>query len=200
MAHYRDDFVVCFQYREAAERFLQDLRARLKKFGLCLHPDKTRLIEFGRFAERDRRKRNEGRPKMFDFLGFTHYCRKTRKGGFGLGRKPIAKRMACFVKRIHNEAPTTDAPTGAPNGSVVWAGTQRMAELLCHTMEYAVSTAVLQVPEMDLVASTTSTLPAGPNDMGATEPVSRTVLAETENPTRLAGKTIYRHARRCNLR
>ena len=75
-----------------------------------------------------------------------------------------------------------------------------MAELLCRTMEYAVSTEVLQVPEKDLVASTTSTLPAGPNDMGATEPVSRTVLAETENSTRLAGKTIYRHARRCNPR
>ena len=75
-----------------------------------------------------------------------------------------------------------------------------MAELLCRPMEYAVSTEVLQVPEKDLVASTTSTFPAGPNDMGATEPVSRTVLAETENSTRLAGKTIYRHARRCNPR
>ena len=80
------------------------------------------------------------------------------------------------------------------------AGTQRMAQLLCRTVEYAVSTEVLQVPEMDLVASTTSTFPAGPNDMGATKPVGRTTLAEIENTTRLAGKTIYRHARRCNPR
>ena len=103
IVRYADDFVVCFQYKEEAERFLQELRARLKQFGLRLHRDKTRLIEFGRFAERDRSKRGEGRPKTFDFLGFTHYCRKTRSGGFGLGRKPIAKRMARFLKRTQEE-------------------------------------------------------------------------------------------------
>ena len=73
---------------------------RLEKFGLRLHPDKTRLMEFGRFAEGDRKKRGDGCPKTFDFLGFTHYCCKTRKGRFRLGRKPIAKRMARFVKRM----------------------------------------------------------------------------------------------------
>ena len=98
-----DDFVVRFQYKVEAERFLQDLRVRLEKFGLSLHPDKTRLIEFGREAERNRRERGEGRLKTFDFLGFTHYCRKTRSGRFGLGRKPIAKRMARFLKRIREE-------------------------------------------------------------------------------------------------
>ncbi len=103
IVRYADDFVVCFQYKAAAERFLQDLRARLEKFGLSLHPDKTRLIEFGRFAEEGCKKRRESRPKTFDFLGFTHYCRKTRKGRFGLGRKPIAKRMARFVMRIYVE-------------------------------------------------------------------------------------------------
>jgi len=103
IVRYADDFVVCFQYKVEAERFLQDLRVRLEKFGLSLHPDKTRLIEFGRDAEGDRRDRGEGRPKTFDFLGFTHYCRKTRSGRFGLGRKPIAKRMARFLKRIRGE-------------------------------------------------------------------------------------------------
>ena len=100
MVRYADDFVVCFQYRWEAERFLEDLRDRLKKFGLRLHPDKTRWIEFGRFAETNRRKRGERRPETFDFLGFTHYCRKTRRGRFGLGRKPIAKRMVGFLKRM----------------------------------------------------------------------------------------------------
>ena len=103
IVRYADDFVVCFQYKVAAERFLHALRERLEKFGLSLHPDKTRLIEFGRYAERDRRKRGEGRPKTFDFLGFTHYCRKTRSGGYGLGRKPIAKRMTRFLNRIRDE-------------------------------------------------------------------------------------------------
>ena len=103
IVRYADDFVVGFQYKWEAERFLRDLRTRLDKFGLCLHPGKTRLIEFGRFAERDRRKRGEGRPATFDFLGFTHYCRKTQSGRFGLGRKPIAKRMAKFLTRIRAE-------------------------------------------------------------------------------------------------
>ena len=103
IVRYADDFVVCFQYRREAKRFLRELHERLKKFGLSLHPGKTRLIKFGRFAGKDRKRRGEGRPETFDFLGFTHYCRRTRKGQFGLGRKPIAKRMARFLKRIKKQ-------------------------------------------------------------------------------------------------
>ncbi len=87
---YADDFVVCFQYKGTAQRYLRALRDRLDTFGLRLYPRKTRLIEFGRFAEEDRRKRGEGRPETFDFLGFTHYCRRDRRGRFSLGRKPIS--------------------------------------------------------------------------------------------------------------
>jgi group II intron reverse transcriptase/maturase len=112
---YADDFVVGFQYRADAERFLRDLRQRLDKFGLCLHPDKTRLIEFGCFAAGNRRRRGEGRPDTFDFLGFTHYCRTTRGGRFGLGRKPIAKRMSrkltglyqMLKRRMHEDVRAT---------------------------------------------------------------------------------------------
>ena len=90
---YADDFVVAAQYRGDAERFLQDVQARFAQFGLRTHPDKTRLIEFGRFAAANRRKRGQGNPETFDFLGFTHYCREKRNGRFGLGRKPVGKRM-----------------------------------------------------------------------------------------------------------
>jgi len=79
---------------------LRDLRVRLGKFGLSLHPDKTRLIEFGRFAEVNRKWRGQPRLNTFVFLGFTYYCRKTRSGRFGFGRKPIANRMARFLKRV----------------------------------------------------------------------------------------------------
>ena len=72
-------------------------------FGLELHPDKTRLIEFGRFAIKDRRQRGLGKPETFDFLGFTHYCAKDRKGRFQLGRKPVSKRMRRTLKRIKEE-------------------------------------------------------------------------------------------------
>ncbi len=100
IVRYADDYVAGFECKEDAEQFLKDIEERLSEFGLNLHPDKTRLIEFGRYAMEDRKKRGERRPETFDFLGFTHYCRKTRKGRFGLGRKPIAKRMARTIKRI----------------------------------------------------------------------------------------------------
>ena len=100
MVRYADDFVVGFQDRGDAERFLRDLRRRLEQFGLQLHPDKTRLIEFGRYAAERREKRGEGRPETFDFLGFTHCCGKTRKGTFTIKRKSIAKRMRAKLQKI----------------------------------------------------------------------------------------------------
>ena len=92
--------VVGFECKEDAEQFLEDIKERLSEFGLNLHPEKTRLIEFGRSAIEDRKRRGEGKPETFDFLGFTHYCRKTREGWFGLGRKPVAKRMTRTLKRV----------------------------------------------------------------------------------------------------
>ena len=103
IVRYADDFVVGFQHQGDAERFLRDLKVRLDKFALELHPDKTRLIEFGRFATVNRRKRGLRRPETFDFLGFTHYCRTQRDGMFGLGRKPVAKRVTRTLKRIKEE-------------------------------------------------------------------------------------------------
>jgi group II intron reverse transcriptase/maturase len=94
IVRYADDFVLGFQHRRDAERFLKDLRERLDRFGLSLHPDKTRLLEFGRFASPNRRRRGEGRPESFAFLGFTHICSRTRKGNrFTVKRKTIAKRL-----------------------------------------------------------------------------------------------------------
>ena len=100
IVRYADDFVLGFQYRSDAERFRRDATARLARYGLDLHPDKTRLLEFGRFAAANRKRRGQGKPETFDFLGFTHYCRRTRGGRFGLGRKPIAKRMNRTLQAI----------------------------------------------------------------------------------------------------
>jgi group II intron reverse transcriptase/maturase len=93
VVRYADDNVLGFQYRADADRFLEDFRKRLRRFGLELHPDKTRRIEFGRFAEQDRKRRGEGKPETFDFLGFTHISGKDRNGSFALKRKTIGKRM-----------------------------------------------------------------------------------------------------------
>lgn len=100
IVRYADDFVVGFQYKRDAERFLDAARERFGRFELALHPDKTRLIEFGRFAHVNRQERGQGKPETFDFLGFTHYCTKYRNGDFQLGRKPVAKRMNRTLKRI----------------------------------------------------------------------------------------------------
>ena len=100
IVRYADDFVVGFQYKQEAERFLDDLKRRLARFGLDLHPKKTRLVEFGRFAAASRKRRGQSRPQTFDFLGFTHYVTTTRKGRFRLGRKPMAKRMGRTLQRI----------------------------------------------------------------------------------------------------
>ena len=97
---YADDSVLGFQKKEAAERFLDQMRERLAKFGLSLHPDKTRLIEFGRFAEENRRVRGQRRPETFDFLGFTHCCGKDRQGRFQVIRLTIKKRMRATLAAI----------------------------------------------------------------------------------------------------
>jgi RNA-directed DNA polymerase len=98
IVRFADDFVVGFEYREDAERFWADLRERLAQFHLELNAEKTRLIEFGRFAARDRQARGLGKPETFQFLGFTHACAKTRKGRFKLKRITDSKRVRAKLR------------------------------------------------------------------------------------------------------
>jgi group II intron reverse transcriptase/maturase len=122
VVRYADDAVLGFQYREEAEKFLEQLRERVGKFGLELHPEKTRLIEFGRYATERRGKRGEGKPETFNFLGFTHICgRNHQTGNFQVYRKTIGKRMAAKLKqigeklreRMHESIPDTSKWLGA---------------------------------------------------------------------------------------
>ena len=103
VVRYADDNVLGFQHRSDADRFLEDFRERLRKFGLELHPDKTRRIEFGRFAEQDRKRRGEGKPETFDFLGLTHISGKDRNGSFALKRKTISKRLRARLLEIKQQ-------------------------------------------------------------------------------------------------
>jgi len=103
VTRFADDFVVGFQYLGDAKRFLDDLRERFAKFNLELHPDKTRLIEFGRFAASNRKERGLPKPETFDFLGFTHVCGKTRDGRFWLRRITIKKRLRAKLKQVKAE-------------------------------------------------------------------------------------------------
>jgi group II intron reverse transcriptase/maturase len=100
VVRYADDNVLGFQYRDEADRFLEEFRERLAKFGLELHPDKTRRIEFGRFAQQNRERRGEGKPETFDFLGFTHICAKNRNGNYAIKRHTIGKRLRAKLAEI----------------------------------------------------------------------------------------------------
>jgi group II intron reverse transcriptase/maturase len=104
VVRYADDIVVGFECRADAERFLAGWRERLQKFGLEFHPDKTRLIEFGRHAAENRKRRGEDKPEVFNFLGFTHICGKTRKTGrFIVKRKTIRKRLSTKLSEVKEE-------------------------------------------------------------------------------------------------
>ena len=103
VTRFADDFVAGFEHRGDARQFLHDLRQRFAKFGLELHPDKTRLIEFGRYAAKNRAAKGLGKPETFDFLGFTHICAKTRSGKFQLRRVTISKRMRAKLHEVKDQ-------------------------------------------------------------------------------------------------
>lgn len=99
-----DDFVMGFQYQQDAQRCLAQLRSRFGKFALQLHPEKTRLIRFGRFARRDcRRFDGKNKPETFNFLGFTHFCGQTRRGVFLVGRKTIRDRLTAKLHSVRTQ-------------------------------------------------------------------------------------------------
>jgi len=102
LVRYIDDFIVCFEHKSDAERFISVLEKRLAKFSLALEPSKTRLIEFGRFAERNARAKG-GKPETMYFLGFTHYCTTSRKGNFRVGRKTERMRLKRSIQNLQNK-------------------------------------------------------------------------------------------------
>ena len=103
IVRYADDFVVGFQGKADAEKFLADLRERFAKFALELHPEKTRLFEFGAYADQNRKRRGKGKPETFNFLGFTHICGKKRNGRFTVLRQTIRKRLQAKLAEIKEE-------------------------------------------------------------------------------------------------
>jgi group II intron reverse transcriptase/maturase len=96
---FADDYLACFQHREDAERFLEEMKARLAEFHLEIEPSKTKLLEFGRYAE-ERTGRRHQKPETFDFLGFTHYCGQTRQGRFKVKRKTASKKYRAKLKEV----------------------------------------------------------------------------------------------------
>ena len=100
VVRYSDDFILGFQYQSDAKDFLRLLKQRLESYNLTLHPEKTRLIELGRFAMENHKNAGEKKPQTFDFLGFTHYCSTARNGMLVVKRLSIKKRMRKKLKSI----------------------------------------------------------------------------------------------------
>ena len=100
VVRYADDLVVGFQHKDEAERFLKEFAERLANYGLELHPEKTRLIEFGRFAQKRRKERGEGEPESFAFLGFTHKCGVNKKGYYAVWRQTVRKRLEAKLQAV----------------------------------------------------------------------------------------------------
>jgi RNA-directed DNA polymerase len=103
VVRYADDAIVGFQHKSEAEQFLTDLRERFRKFHLDLHPDKTRLLEFGPFAAENRRRRGRGKPETFNFLGFTHICGKKRNGRYTVLRQTMRSRLQTKLNAVKTE-------------------------------------------------------------------------------------------------
>jgi group II intron reverse transcriptase/maturase len=103
IVRYADDIVAGFEHEADARRYLDAMRQRLEAFSLSLHPDKTRVIRFGRFAAQQRKERGQGKPETFDFLGFTFICGQKRRGGFLLKRKTRRDRMRAKLKAVKEE-------------------------------------------------------------------------------------------------
>lgn len=103
VVRYADDFVVGFQHESDAKRFLEELRERFRQFNLELHAEKTRILEFGRFARERRERRGDGKPMTFNFLGFTHVCDKTRRGKFTVLRRTMARRARAKLSALKQE-------------------------------------------------------------------------------------------------
>ena len=190
LVRYADDFVAGFQRRADAERFFRDLEERCAEFGLELHPEKTRLVEFGRFATANRRRRGERKPETFDFLGFTHYCAKTRKGRFRLGRKPSAKQDEPDLAPGGGEAVETTARGSLGGGEMAGTGPERLAQLFCGPGEYAMATKLLLSAATAVAASVAPPVSARPLQLETAATDGRAALAVREDSSPVAGATV----------
>ena len=170
VTRFADDFVVGFQYLDDARQFLSELRERFVKFNLELYPDKTRLIEFGRFAVQNRRKRGLGKPETFEFLGFTHLCGKTRNGRFWLRRITIKKRMRAKLKQLKVELRRRRHWPIPEQGG--WLASVVRGHLNYYAVPGNIDAVTAfrdQVPAA-LVRDASASQPASPNDLGPVRP------------------------------
>ena len=167
LVRFADDYVAGFEHRDDAERFLADLRDRFAEFGLELHPEKTRLIEFGRYAAENRASRGDRKPETFEFLGFTHMCAKTTERTVQAQAGHEQEASAGQAARGEDRDAATPAPTRSPNRD---AGSPASCAGTSPTTRCPTTSGRSNVPRSGhspLARGAPASQPAGPGDVGA---------------------------------
>ena len=178
VVRYADDIVVGFQSEADAKRFWAELAERFRKFRLELHPEKTRLLEFGRFAARNRKQRGEGKPETFDFLGFTHICGKKRSNGyFTVVRQTIRKRLQAKLNEVKDRVQTAHARPHPGNRQVVAGGCGWTHPLLRSAHERRRAESVPLSDRPALAPGALAPQPEGPRSLGTNAALDRPLAA-----------------------
>jgi group II intron reverse transcriptase/maturase len=194
IVRWADDFVVGFEHREDAERFWSELRDRLAKFGLELNAEKTRLIEFGRHAARDRTARGLGEPETFQFLGFTHVCGKTRKTGrFKLKRITDSKAGARQASRRQTRDGRADAPAHSGAGLLAGQRPARALRLLRGARQHRGAPRLPRRAHPALAAVASAAQSTQPVDLGADGAPGRPMATSTADSASLARAAVRRY-------
>ena len=169
IVRYADDFIVGFQHEVDARRFLDEMRARLQEFALSLHPEKTRLIEFGRFAANNRKQRGLGKPETFNFLGFTFICGNIPPGQIPAQTEDPARPHAGEAADGQGGDATAHAPANSPTGKMAAAGRPRLLQLPCSADELSSTHGIPGRDHQTLAKGTLPTQPEGRSHLGSDE-------------------------------
>ena len=171
IVRYADDFIVGFQHESDAQRFLNEMRDRLREFALSLHPEKTRLIEFGRFAAERRQRRGLGKPETFNFLGFTFICGKTRAGEIPDQTENPSGPHAGKATGDQAGNATAHAPADPRAGEMAGAGCPRLLQLPRSAHQWSGTRSVPASRHQSLAAHAAASQSEGSYDVGTDDAV-----------------------------
>ena len=186
IVRYADDFIVGFEHESDARRFLDAMRERLGKFALSLHPEKTRLIEFGRYAAENRKRRGLGKPETFNFLGFTFICGKSRRGKFLIKRKTRRDRMRAKLQAIKQELRRRMHQPIPDTGKMAETGRHRILQLPRGADQQSGARRLPLLRHRTLAALAPAPQPERRHDLGADHAARQRLAPETAHPPSLA--------------
>ncbi len=193
IVRYADDFIVGFQHDSDARRFLDEMRERLKKFALTLHPEKTRLIEFGRFAAERRQRRGLGKPETFNFLGFTFICGKNSVGQIPDQTENPTGPHAREAQEAQRGDVAAHASANSRSGKVAVVCGQRLLQLSRSAHQCASTGCVPASRDRPLAAHAAASQSEGADHVGADDAAGGRLASKTDHPSSLAKRSICRH-------